>query len=87
MESVKLEKRLDDIDDTIRRLRLKIQEVARYAVRVDRDVEDLDLHVQKLRFPNDERLKDVEPCLRRLERQADKLRRSTRGRITGDRNP
>ena len=85
MESKQLEKRLDDIDDAIRNLRDKIQDVARYAVRVDKDVEDLNLYVQKLRFPNDERLKALDPIGDRLRQQMNELRQSTRARITGDR--
>ena len=83
MESKQLEKRLDDIDDAIRNLRDKIQDVARYAVRVDKDVENL--YVQKLRFPNDERLKALDPIGDRLRQQMNELRQSTRARITGDR--
>ena len=54
---MKPEKRLDKIDDAIQRLTFRIQDLARYAVRVDKDVEELALHIKKLRFPDDEHLR------------------------------
>jgi len=86
MKPKKLKERLDEMDAALASLTIRVDEIARYAVRMDENIEVLEQRVQRLREPHaDTSVTRSDLALDLLRRQAVELRRGTRSRILSGR--
>jgi hypothetical protein len=84
MKSRKLNERLDEIQDAVAALTLKVDRVANFTARVDERVETLEERMRHI-APHDGSAAALDRSLEAFRRQTAEIRRENRSRIAGRR--